>query len=400
MNGNKKRVLVVGQTPPPLNGQTIMIQALLDGRYDGLDLHHVRLNFSRSTDEIGAFQTRKLYVLLETLLDIVAGRWSSKAQILYYPPAGPTLNPVLRDIFLLVGTRWLFKYTVFHFHAAGLLEIYPRLPWWLKPLFNLAYRNADLAIFTTESTASAGPALGARKVFVIPNGIPDYALARSAISHRTKRSVPRILFVGILCQGKGLLTLIDACAEVQKTGASFHLSCVGAFDSEDFKRQVEDLIQSRGLTGVVSFPGVLSGEKKAEAFLEADVFCYPSHYHAESFGLVLIEAMSYGLPILTTRWRGIPDVVAGSGGALMVEPEMPHLLAEGLLTLIRDADLRTRMGRNNRAWFAKHYTLEQYRTRMQRALDSVAGEAFENGLEAPGTKAPIGGSVGVVKKAG
>lgn len=366
----KKNVLVVGQTPPPINGQNVMIQELLDGDYPGIAMHHVRLTFSRSIDEVGAFQLRKLLILLKTLLDILVGRLQSGAQILYYPPAGPTLNPVLRDIFLLISTRWLFRYTVFHFHAAGLPEIYPRLPGWLKPLFNLAYRNADLAIFTTKATASAGPALGAKEIIVVPYGIPDSA-QENENNHSNANIVPHILFMGLLCEGKGLLTLIEACAQVRKAGIAFHLSCVGAFESEDFRTQVEELIESHGLTEVVHFPGMLRGEAKLQAFRDADLFCLPSHYFAESFGVVLIEAMSFGLPIVTTSWRGIPDVVGGSGGAIIVEPRMPHLVAEGLQALIRDSGLREIMGRRNRAWFSNHYTLEKYRARIEKAFEEV-----------------------------
>jgi peptidoglycan/LPS O-acetylase OafA/YrhL/glycosyltransferase involved in cell wall biosynthesis len=371
MDRIRKSVLVVGQTPPPINGQNVMIQELLDGDYAEVALHHVRLTFSRSIDEVGAFQIRKLLVLLKTLLDIIVGRLQSGAQILYYPPAGPTLNPVLRDIFLLISTRWLFRYTVFHFHAAGLPEIYPRLPGWLKPLFNLAYRNVDLAIFTTEATAAGGSALGAKEIIVVPYGIPDSAEEHVTNSSNEKNIVPQILFMGLLCEGKGLLVLIEACAQVRRAGLLFHLSCVGAFESEHFRKQVEELIESRGLTGIVDFPGVLSGEAKIQAYRNADLFCLPSHYFAESFGVVLIEAMSFGLPIVTTNWRGIPDVVGGSGGAFIVEPQMPHLVAEGLRTLIRDFELRTIMGRRNRAWFANHYTLEKYRARMEKAFQEV-----------------------------
>lgn len=364
-------MLVVGQTPPPVNGQAIMIQELLDGQYAGIALHHVRLNFSRSIDEVGAFRVRKLFVLLKTLTQVLIARWKNHAQILYYPPAGPNFNPVIRDIFLLIGTRWLFRHTVFHFHAAGLPEIYQRLPWWLKPLFKLAYRNADLAIFTTESTASAGHDLAAREVTVIPYGIPDSARLTPINLHEVRDGVTRILFMGILCEGKGLLTLIEACSQLQKAGLSFHLVCAGAFESESFRKEVAQLIETRGLTDVIQFPGVLRGAEKWRAFREADVFCFPSHYHSESFGVVLIEAMSFGLPIVTTHWRGIPDVVDGSGGAFVVEPKLPHLVAEALQELMHDGELRASMGRKNRVWFCDHYTLVKYRERMEMALQGV-----------------------------
>jgi glycosyltransferase involved in cell wall biosynthesis len=180
--------------------------------------------------------------------------------------------------------------------------------------------------------------------------------------------------MGILCEGKGLLTLIEACSQVRKAGLCFHVVCAGAFESESFRREVERLINAHGLAGHLEFPGILSGEDKWRAFREADVFCFPSHYHSESFGVVLIEAMSFGLPIVTTRWRGIPDVVGASGGAFIVEPKQPQLVAEGLQALMRDGELRASMGRKNRAWFRDHYTLAKYRERMEVALRGVGGD--------------------------
>ncbi|MGA8671900.1 MAG: glycosyltransferase family 4 protein [Terracidiphilus sp.] len=368
MSEHRINVLVVGQTPPPLNGQSVMIQELVDGRYDGIALHHVPMSFSRTTDEVGVFRFRKILVLLNTLQAVLVGRWQSRAKVLYYPPAGPTLNPVIRDMFLLTCTRWLFKYTVFHFHAAGLLEIVPHLPFGLKPLFKLAYHRPDLAIFTTESTAAAGTALGARIITVIPNGIPDNANRILVDGSREPGAVPRILFMGILCEGKGLLTLIEACSQLKKMGIVFELVCAGAFESEKFRKCVIEVIKRLDLTGAISFPGVLAGENKIRAFREAAIFCFPSYHYAESFGIVLVEAMSFGLPVVTTRWRGIPDVIGQSEGAFIVEPKRPDLVAEKLVTLVRDSELRSAMGKRNREWFCANYTVDKYRSRMERAL--------------------------------
>ena len=362
-----QKVLVVGQTPPPVNGQTVMIKAFLDGQYDGIHLHHVRMTFSRTIDEVGSFQLRKLTILFSTWLQIVVGRLKSRATTLYFPPAGPTLIPVIRDILLLLSTRWMFKYTVFHFHAAGLTEIYPRLPRILKPLFNLAYRNADLAIFTAMSRTSIGYELGAKMVTAVPYGIADEAgphLERDA----STGSVPTILFMGILCEGKGLITLIEACGRLRKQGVAFRVVCGGTWDASTSRPDIERLLDSHGLLGSFVFAGVLQGEAKWNAFRQADIFCFPSHYFAESSPVVLTEAMSFGLPIVTTKWRGIPDVVGKTGGALLVEPKRPDLVAECLKQLLSDTSLRTRMGIMNRTWFLGHGTLEQYRSKMERAI--------------------------------
>jgi glycosyltransferase involved in cell wall biosynthesis len=358
----------LGQTPPPVNGQTVMIQAFLEGEYTEIRLHHVRMKFSRTIDEVGTFQIRKLLLLFGTWADIVAARWKTGAKTLYFPPAGPTLIPVIRDMLLLISIRWMFRKTVFHFHAAGLTEIWPRLPGILKPFFNLAYRNADVAIFTAKSRCTMGLELGANRVAAVPYGIPDNAAGRRLDRRTTDGHIPCILFMGILCEGKGLLTLIEACAELHKAGASFRVVCGGTWDAGTSRDEVRALIASYGMEAVFEFPGVLLGEAKVKAFVDADIFCFPSHYSAESSPVVLTEAMSYQLPIVTTNWRGIPDVVGGSGGAFIVEPKRPDQVAECLEHLLLDSQLRTAMGRMNREWFLDHGTVDVYRRSMEYAV--------------------------------
>jgi glycosyltransferase involved in cell wall biosynthesis len=385
-----ENVLLVGQTPPPVNGQTTMIQELLDGEYQGIRFHHVRMTFSRTINEVGTFQIRKMLMLLTTWAQIVAARWKSQASILYFPPAGPTLIPVIRDIFLLITTRWMFRFTVFHFHAAGLNEIYPRLPWILRPLYNLAYRNADLAIFTAKSSSAAGVALGAKAITIVPNGIPDTA-AGEIPPRNTEKTCPSILFMGILCEGKGLLTLIEACAILRKAKTSFRVVCAGTFDAGTSRQAVDELLASHGLTEYFEFPGVLRGKAKWQAFIDADVFCFPSHYFAESSPVVLIEAMSFQLPIVTTNWRGIPDIVGASGGAFLVEPKQPERVAESLSSLLNDSELRASMGRKNRAWFCDHGTIELHREKIELALLSIRGDRQ---LQVPNEHAAIEPGVG------
>jgi len=331
------------------------------------------MTFSRNIEEVGNFQLRKILILLRTLMEIVGARLKSRARILYFPPAGPTLVPVIRDIVLLVGTRWMFQFTVFHFHAAGLTEIYPRLPRFLRPLYNIAYRNADLAIFTAKSSSVAGSVLGAKSISIVPNGIPDFGEPHGIDRRTDEDHIPCILFMGILCEGKGLFTLIEACSVLKKRGIRFRAVCAGTYGFGTKREEVDALLETHGLKGHFIFPGVLSGNEKREAFKDADIFCFPSHYFAESSPIVLIEAMSFQLPIVTTDWRGIPDIVGGSGGAFIVEPKRPELIAKHLAKLLHDQDLRTTMGRKNRQWFTENGTIDKHRARIEAALLGIQG---------------------------
>ncbi len=371
-------VLVVGQVPPPVNGQSLMIEAFLTGRYSGMRLVHVPMMFSRSTAEIGSFELRKVLLLFTTLFHILATRLRSGATILYYPPAGANLVPVLRDIVLLIPTRWLFQKTVFHFHAAGLSKIYPRLPRLLRPLFRLAYNNPDLAIFTTTATSAEAEQLHARRTAIVPCGIPDHSGLVSA-HQAAKSGVPSILFAGILCEEKGVLVLLETCRILQEAGERFKLVCLGAFQSIAFQTQVRTFLRETGLHRVVQFPGVVTGAQKHQYFEDADIFCFPSHYPAESFGVVLVEAMSFSLPIVATDWQGIPEVVgqpAGSrtmklDGALLVPVKSPDALAVALHTLMTSPARRSVMGQHNRRRYLDLFTLDRYRASLESNLKAL-----------------------------
>ena len=367
-------ILVVGQTPPPLHGQAIMIQSFLEGTYPTFHLEHLRLNFSRSIDEVGSFSLRKLWVLASVLVGMVRARFVHKVDVLYYPPSGPKRNPILRDIVLLCATRWLFRKTIFHFHAAGLHEFYPRLQWWEKPLFRFAYRRPDLAIFTAASSCGEAALLKAKSVAVVPCGIEDEAAPYlEAVEHT---QMPVILFAGVLCESKGVLVLIEACSLLRKAGHSFQLVCMGAFDSKAFQLQVQKLVDENDLGCTVHFPGVLTGRAKAEAFASCSIFCFPSHYHSESSPIVLLEAMSFAKPIVATLWRGIPEMVGQDGGAVLVPPKDPAQLAAWLEELLGSPELRREMGLRNRRRYLQHFTVEQYRSGMERALQQVvAGDS-------------------------
>jgi glycosyltransferase involved in cell wall biosynthesis len=359
-----------------MNGQALMIREFLDGNYPGLTLEHVPMAFSRSTSEIGTPGIRKLGLLFVTLLRIVRARFKTKAQILYYPPAGANLVPVLRDFVLLIPCRWLFRYTVFHFHAAGLHNLYPRLPAPFRLLFRLAYGKPDLAIFTTRSTSDEAALLNARSVAIIPCGARDASNTFRACKPAAS-DIPTILYAGILCEGKGLLTLLNACVILRGYGTKFRLVCLGAFLPATFRDQVEDLVRLQGLQDCVEFPGVVTGEAKTNAFASASIFCFPSHYPAESFGVVLIEAMSFALPIVATDWQGIPEVAGPDGGSRIVPIKQPAALADALQALLLSPETRTHMGQVNRERFLNRFTIESYRESLHQALLNVAGAGFQ-----------------------
>ncbi|MEY2566118.1 MAG: hypothetical protein QOE35_647 [Actinomycetota bacterium] len=367
------RVVLVGQAPPPYGGQAIMIEQTLAGHYDGTELTFVRMAFARELRGSGRATVRKAAHLLGLVSRIAWARVRSNATVLYYPPAGPERVPMYRDIVVLLCTRWMFTSTIFHFHAGGVSEIYPDLPAWLRALYRKAYFRPDVAIRTAPSAPDDGRNLGAVREFVIPNGVQDAAADAPAAWFAARNAgTPRILFVGLLRESKGVLVLLDACVELAERGIRFELDLVGEFHSAAIEVEIRRRIQHGDLHAIVHHRGVLVGDAKHRAFAAASVFAFPSFFESETFGLVLVEAMQFGVPVVASAWRGIPSVVEDDVTGFLVPVRDSHALAERLALLLGDSDLRSRLGDAGRARYKSRYTLDQYRDRLQSVFDTLA----------------------------
>src|SRR5439155_20940380 len=101
---------------------------------------------------------------------------------------------------------------------------------------------------------------------------------------------------------------------------------------------------------VVHYHGFVSGEEKKRLFLTNDCFCLPTYYPAESFGLVLVEAMAYGMIIIATNWRTIPELLPRNHPGT-VEPRAPKKISAAM-----ESCLRTYRGKTLRQRFEDEYT--------------------------------------------
>jgi glycosyltransferase involved in cell wall biosynthesis len=365
------KIVATAQTPPPFHGQSVMHLLLLEGEYSRIQFRHVRMAFSDDIQEVGVFRWKKIFHLLAVCFGIVVTRFRTGAQVLYYPPASPNMVPFLRDCVLLIGTRWLFKKTVFHFHANGLADLYARLPWLLKKAFWLAYGEPALSIAISDYGKRDGEFLRSQEIVLIPNGIPEPKIL-AATNRSAPNAVPEILFCGMVSEEKGVGILLEACAQLKHRGASFRCKIVGKAASEVEEKKFKDFIQNHQLKETVEFTGPLYNDRKWKAYAGADIFCFPTHYSAESFGLVAIEAMLFGLPVVATNWRGLPDIVMDGETGFLVPPKDAKSIAERLENLILDPDLRVAMGAAGRKRYEEKFTVEKFRNSMEFALASLA----------------------------
>jgi glycosyltransferase involved in cell wall biosynthesis len=189
------------------------------------------------------------------------------------------------------------------------------------------------------------------KISVIPNGIniEDFEIPYSKERCREELDLPLseniILFVGVLEPHKGPDVLIKAMPEIIKEVPETKLVLMG---SGMLKEKLEKLSKKLGIGKHIKFAGFIGNPFiKALYYKAADVFVLPAT-GPEIFGIVNLEAMACGVPIVATKIGGIPDVVKGGVNGLLVPPRASDALADAIIYLLQNEDVRVKMGKNGR----------------------------------------------------
>jgi phosphatidylinositol alpha-mannosyltransferase len=176
---------------------------------------------------------------------------------------------------------------------------------------------------------------------VIPNGVDADRYGRAVPVARWKDGTPNILFVGRFEPRKGVLDLLKAFRQIRKDGVEARLLLVGGGPQE---REARRYVATRRLSGV-EFLGRVSDDEKLQLFRTADVYTSPATGR-ESFGIVLLEAMAAGAPIVASDIHGYKGVVRRGREALLVPPHEPKELAAALERLLGDRELAAQMSAN------------------------------------------------------
>lgn len=186
------------------------------------------------------------------------------------------------------------------------------------------------------------------RIEIVPLGVSPLFLseAKEAAGPATRRAVEeaaavRLLYVGLLIPRKGLHTLIRALPLLREAGHSFRLTIAGSGPDRP-ALQVE--AARAGVADRVDFLGRVEDDKLPTLYRSADIFVFPSV--KEGFGLVLVEAMACGLPVVASAAPPIPEVVGAAGE--FFKPEDPSDLALVLGRVISDPALRRRLSAEGR----------------------------------------------------
>jgi glycosyltransferase involved in cell wall biosynthesis len=265
----------------------------------------------------------KLWILIQALFNF-----------LYHLPSTDLIHlhfsePVsaIRKLLFVFLTRSFRKKLLVHFHAFSVnTTIHGRFSFAYKYIFKSADKIIVLSNYWKEEIARKWPNLADKLVVVFNPCI--------LVEPRPVERQNIILFAGTVNQRKGCQDLIRAFAVVKNNHPNWKLVFAGNGEIKAAK----ELAESLQIESQVDFLGWVSGSEKEMAFRQSSIFCLPSY--AEGLPMAILDAFSYGLPVITTPVGGIPDLLTDRQNALIFQPGDIQALSECLTKCISDRAVR------------------------------------------------------------
>lgn len=214
--------------------------------------------------------------------------------------------------------------------------------WLTKLTAKPVLKNASAALALTEDMKRKMRDICNGDISVVPNGV-DLERFKTSLGAKKGGNAKTIVFVGRLHPVKGVQYLIEAMAIVHREMSEVELVIVG--DGIERSR-LEELADKLDLHGNIQFAGQVPQERVPSIMHRADAFVLPSL--SESFGIVNLEAMAAGLPIIATKVGGIPEIVNEGVNGYLVNAKRPDEIADRILMLLRNDEVREKISVNNR----------------------------------------------------
>jgi len=411
------KLLVFAHTPPPHHGQSYMVQLMLNGLGGdrrkknggkssaaagdvyGIECYHVNTRLSKTLEDIGEFHGTKLFKLLYYCLKAIWYRFRHGVENFYYIPAPGKSSALYRDWMVLLICRPFFKRLILHWHAAGLGK-------WLETSVQMRARsltyqlakNADLSIVLSRYNIADAEKLLPQRVRVVSNGIPDpcpdfrqkllprrlarFAAREKLLAGRTLEAadlhetggdpqIVRVLFLAHCMAEKGIfdaaqsVVLANRTLAEQNSSVRIKLMAAGTFVSAEERAEFDRLLAQPEYERAVEYLGFVSGDGKERALQQCDLFCFPTYYLGENQPVNLIEAMAHGLPIITTRWRSLSEMLPNDYPGL-VSIRSPEKIAAALLNVMTQET-----GEGFRQMFLARFTMEAHLTKLAEAFNAI-----------------------------
>ena len=292
--------MIIGPLPPPIGGATVLFQQLVNYLGKHSNAEPILINTSDGRKARKHITIMALTVLLKALkylrhCDVVTFHASNRGAILF----GPIIYAI---------TKIHKKPFVLRLFGGSFDCAYNSLKPWQKKILNKTILSADVCFFETKKLITYFSELPSRNrkhniVWFPNNKVPD-----NNISQGSKDKISRFVFISQVKKSKGIEEILSAANKVDDI-------CI------DIYGPLLDGITEKKINSYnVKYCGIIPPEQVTKILQDYDVLLLPTYYKGEGYPGIILEAYSVGVPVITTNWQAIPEIVDSNSGVL-IEPK-------------------------------------------------------------------------------
>jgi len=193
------------------------------------------------------------------------------------------------------------------------------------------------------------------KPYIVNNGIPN--ISYDLLKRKNNNKI-QVLFLSNLIYSKGIIEFLDSISLLSESHKEKIAVKIVGNEVEINKSKLNYEISKRNISDLIEFLGPKYDKEKEKIFLQADILVFPTL--DDVWGLVIIEAMQFGIPVIATKEGAIPEIVDDDITGFLVDKHKPEQIAEKLKILFENDELRTKMGIAARKKFLEKYTIEVF----------------------------------------
>ena len=359
---SKPRLIVIGPLPPPVHGVAVSTSLILANPIlcERFDVEHLDTTDRRSISNLGKWDLKNIVLGLRALA-LLARRLLGTPGVVYLPLSENT-GGFARDSLLInlaAARGWT---TAVHIRNSMFQEFYAAR----RPLFQLwirftLRRVGALAVLGESLRQLFEGLIDPGRISVVPNGTPEFD------RDSTQPNPHRVLYLSNLSRKKGADCAVRAALLVLERAPSTEFVFAGAWQDAEFERELRQLAGTAN--GRIAFLPPVSDDEKHDLVASAYLLLFPVSW-GEGHPRIVLEALAAGLPVVTTDRATIAATV-GDAGFVLPDP-VPDEVADRILRLLHDVDLRERMSRVARERYLKHFTQDKADRTLAQWLERVA----------------------------
>ena len=333
----QQKLLLILHYSPPIHGAAKVGDTIHDSKVlkSNFETRFIKIKSSESLEVIGRFGFKKIITTIALFCKLVIQLIFFRPEKIYFT-VSPFGFAFYRDLCIAIPIKIYASLkncqVFYHYHAKG-IKAFTSRSGKNKKLTNFFVSNINLIFITRMMSIELINVTRNKRTLFLKNGVDDTldeTTFDGVLNNRFKNNTIKVLYLSNMIKTKGYDTVLELAVKTKRKNLSVEFNFAGAWASKEDEMFFNSFVNSHNLKPTVKYHGLVLSEEKEKLFKESSLFIFPSRYSKEVFPLSLLEALSYGLPILAFDVGAVSEIVSKDVGVISSKNELFNSFKEML----------------------------------------------------------------------